>query len=262
MKHLKITSAIIPLALTIGLVGCGSSDDDDKTADTSEIPALVKRTNFDATVVYREMSDYSQQTALVRFDTSSQIPIYYVSTDGSNPPASIENGVKVIEQRLGDIFTDFNLITDDVSVFKDGANSSENVGNGTYDPTAFKLKHGIVNGLVFSVGSGYYSNTYSNDPQNMCANASDAPYSGGLTIKIDANTHLYDSNHLGWVNMGNGQCNWDAEMVTHETAHSMGMFAHIEPYFGLWSPTAMNILATIYNNPAGTPYHSLLVDYK
>jgi hypothetical protein len=61
--------------------------------------------------------------------------------------------------------------------------------------------------------------------------------------------------------MGNGQCDWDADMVTHETAHNMGMVNHITDHFGLWTNTAMNILATMYNNPAGTLFDDIEVFY-
>jgi len=49
----------------------------------------------------------------------------------------------------------------------------------------------------------------------------------------------------------------DSDMTVHELAHGMGIFAHVEPYFGLWTNTAMDALDTIYSNLAGTPFASL-----
>ncbi|MGF1688451.1 hypothetical protein L4C36_17485 [Photobacterium japonica] len=80
-------------------------------------------------------------------------------------------------------------------------------------------------------GAGFYSKEFGDNPGSMA---------------------------LLWVNMGNGQCNWDSDIVTHEAAHAMGMFNHLDGYFGSWSTTAMDVLATLYGNPAGTPYSSLV----
>ena len=138
----------------------------------------------------------------------------------------------------------------------------KNRGNGTFDASTFNSTYGVTTGLVISEGTAYYSSEYSDDPQNMCANATSAPYDGGLTVSIDPNTSLYASNAVLWVNMGNGQCDWGYEMVMHETAHTMGMFDHLDDYFGLWSDTAMNVLATLYSNAGGTEYTNITINYQ
>ncbi|UGA53482.1 hypothetical protein [Vibrio sp. VB16] len=259
------------LALITGLVISGCDDDSSSSSNSiskaseSDISSLVEATNYtpSATTLTDSgtMSTYSQ-TGIVRFDTTAQIPLYYVSSNSSSAPDSIVTAFSNLEDRLGDIFTDITVITADLSVYRDTNYSNENRGNGTFDASTFNSTYGVATGLVISEGTAYYSSEYSNDPQNMCANASSAPYYGGLSISIDPNTSLYASDTVLWLNMGNGQCDWDYKMVMHETAHNMGMFDHLDDYFGLWSDTAMNVLGTLYSNAGGTEYTNLTINYQ
>lgn len=245
------------------LAGCGGGDEGANSASFSgvEFTNLVKKTNFSqgfpglySDYLYGKTLD---QNGTVRFDTSSQIPLYYVSATGANPPAEITKAVDHIESRLGDIFTDFQLLTEDLSVYRDTAYPNENRGNSLYSEASFKNNHGIIGGLVIAKGSAFYSSEWASNPQEMCGNASIGPYTGSMSLVVNPDTHTYSSDSLLWVNMGNGQCSWDSQMTTHEMAHSMGMFAHLEGYFGLWSEVAMDILATLYSNPAGTSFSEL-----
>ncbi|MGF1836525.1 hypothetical protein [Photobacterium sanguinicancri] len=264
MKFTHMKKASILALSTLLLTACGGDSDDKAKAesvDDQKLLSLVQKTNY-STGFPPLFSDQMwgstfEQQGIVRFDISDQIPLYYVSKDGSNPPAVIVNGIKAIEDRLGDIFTDFTLITEDLSVYRDNQNTQENVGNGTFSADTFKNSHGIIGGLVVAQGTGYYSKAYSDNPQSMCANASTAPYDGSMAILIDP-TSTYSNDTLLWVNMGNGQCSWDSDIVTHEAAHALGMFNHLDGYFGSWSATAMDVLSTLYGNPAGTPYSSLV----
>jgi len=88
-------------------------------------------------------------------------------------------------------------------------------------------------------------------------------YAGSLNRVIDQNSYTDTADNLLWVILDNTQgCTWDTDMVRHEMAHAMGMYQHLNDYFGSWSTTAMNILATMYSNPAGTPYNSLTPDMQ
>lgn len=249
----------------LSIVAC--SDDSDSSSDSrsavsdSELLALIEESNYADRFPY--LADEStglqiNQRGLVRFDTTSKIPLYYVSDGGHTPPTNISNAITNLENRLGDIFTDFTLINEDISTYKDLSRPTENVGNGNYDEATFKGNHGIIGGLVISEGSGYYDSGMAPDPQSMCANASIAPYSGGISIQIYGNTHTYTETTLMWANLGNGQCSWDSDIVVHEIAHAMGMFKHVDhDHFGKWGSTAMDMLDTMYKNLAGTPFNAL-----
>lgn len=263
MKFTHLKKASVLALTTVLLTACGGSDDKEKTesVDDQKLLSLVKETNFSTNFPPlfsdRIWGSTFEQHGTVRFDISEQIPLYYVSKDGSNPPAAIVNGIKAIEDRIGNIFTDFTLITEDLSVYRDNHKPEENVGNNSFSADTFKNNHGIIGGLVVSQGTGFYSKDFGNNPKEMCANASMAPYSGSMALLIDP-TSTYSKDTLLWLNMGNGQCSWDSDIVTHEAAHAMGMFNHLDGYFGSWSTTAMDVLATLYGNPAGTPYSSLV----
>jgi|GEM_PF-1869270 len=266
MENKKLSLVLCGLLLT----GCGSdgsgSESEQASATASEINNLVATTNSGAGFpgFYTDNSLVAPlvKNGLVRFDTTAQIPLYYVSADGSQPPQQIIDGVASIEARLGDIFNDFTLLTDDLTEFRDAISyPSENRGNGSYAHDDFVTEHGLTNGgLIFSLNTAFFSTQYGT-AQNMCGNASTAPYSGSLNLVIDQNSHTYSADSLLWVNLDNTQgCTWDTDMVRHEMAHAMGMYQHLNDYFGSWSTTAMNILATMYSNPAGTPYNSLTPD--
>jgi len=62
--------------------------------------------------------------------------------------------------------------------------------------------------MILSINTGFYDKSYSSDPQNMCANSSNAPYSGSNNIAIDENTHTYSDQLLMWSNMGHARCSW------------------------------------------------------
>lgn len=263
----------ITLATAILLFGCDDSNSDSNSnqntdefkAAESAIAGLVSDTNSPTNAWLLENGTYNffSQTGTVRFDTTSQIPLYYVSSSGSDAPTSIKTAYSNLEARLGDIFTDITPVAADLSVYRDTSYTNENRGNNTFDADSFNSAHGISYGIIISEGTAYYSSEYSDDPQNMCGNASTGPYTGSLSVDIDSNTHQYASDTVLWVNMGNNQCSWGYEMVMHETAHNLGMFDHLDDdYFGLWSSTAMNVLATLYANPAGTPYSDLVIDYQ
>lgn len=257
--HMKKVSV---LALsTLLLTACGSDEAKTESVDDQKLLSLVQKTNY-STGFPPLFSDNMwgsafEQRGTVRFDISEQIPLYYVSKDGLHPPAVIVNGIKAIEDRLGNIFSDFTPITEDLSVYRDSNSPEENVGNDSFSAGDFKNRHGIIGGLVVAQGTGFYSKVFSDNPQEMCANASTAPYNSSMALLIDpASTYANDT--LLWVNLGNGQCSWDSDIVTHEAAHAMGMFNHLDGYFGSWSVTAMDVLSTLYGNPASTPYSSLV----
>ncbi|PMN68318.1 hypothetical protein [Enterovibrio norvegicus] len=244
------------------LAACGSDDEaKNESVDDSKLLSLVKQTNystgFPPLFTDRVWGNELVQQGTVRFDTDTQIPLYYVSKDGSAPPPSIANAVTTIEARLGDVFSDVQLVTEDLGVYRNHGIANQNVGNGTYNEDSFKNSHSIIGGIVIAQGTGFYSHEYSNDPKSMCANASIAPYDGSMALLIDPLTQNYSNDELLWVNMGNGQCGWDTDIVIHEMAHAMGMYTHLDGYFGSWSNTAMDILATLYGNPTGTDYSAL-----
>ncbi len=257
----KIVSGIdIPQGINIP-----EGNDEPIKAPKSLIPVLVKKSNFqpdDVRLIDSDTLGPYNQTGTVRFDTTSKIPLYYVSANGSAPSQQIIKGFQQLEARLGDIFTDFTPVSADLSIYRDLNFPSENRGNDTFNSANFHATHGITSGLVVAEGTAFFSTQHVSNPQEMCGNASTGPYSGSSAININPTTGLYSSDTVLWLNMGNGQCNWDYQMVMHETAHNMGMFNHIDEYFGLWSDTAMNMLATLYSNPARSAYGNLVVNYQ
>lgn len=264
----KVVLAILVSGM---LAGCLDEDSKENSSDvlgkatTSQIASLVKETNLHGSYVYLTDSEtYSpfNQVGIVRFDTTAQIPLYYVSENGSLPPEEIVKAYQQLEARLGDIFTDFIPVMADLTVYRDPLYTNQNRGNDTFNASEFNAIHSISTGLIVAEGTAFYSSEYSSNPQNMCGNASIAPYSGSLSISINPSTSLYASDTVLWLNMGNGQCSWDYQMVMHETAHNLGMFNHVDGYFGLWSETAMNMLATLYNNAGGSNYSDLVIDYQ
>ncbi|OEE83124.1 hypothetical protein A1OQ_19280 [Enterovibrio norvegicus FF-162] len=263
MKLTQYKKASVLALSAVLIAACGEDEAKTESVDEQKLSSLVKQTNYSTNfpplfsdVIWGSTLD---QQGTVRFDAAEQIPLYYVSKDGSNPPAVISNAVNTIEARLGNIFSDFTLVTEDLSVYRDNSLAHENVGNGSFNANEFKNSHGILGGLVIAQGTGFYSKGFSDSPQNMCANASMAPYDGSMALLIDPTSYTYAGDTLLWVNMGNGQCSWDSDIVVHEMAHAMGMYNHLDGYFGSWSTTAMDILATLYGNPAGTAYSSLVI---
>lgn len=246
----------------VSLMLLSACNSDSAPASDDELNALVEQTNraiegFPNLYRDERKDTYIEQYGTVRFDTRDKINLYYASSDGSAPSADITGAIDRIETRLGDIFTDVQILTEDLTAFRDDRFPEQNITNYTYDETTFKNHHQIIGGIVISTGAAYYDTDFSSDPDSMCANASSAPYSGSLSVVVDPTPHTYNDTTLLWVNMGNGQCEWGQDMVVHEIAHAMGMFHHLDDYFGLWSETAMRILSTLYGNPAGTPYDEL-----
>ncbi len=250
----------------LAITACGGGDDDSgASVDDAKLRSLIKQSNYvtsgfpQLTIDNLWYGSPLQQQGVVRFDTTSKIPLYFVSQNGEEQvPVAISNAVSKIEARLGDVFDDMEVIHEDLSVYRDTTRPDENVYNDLYDETRFKNNHGIIGGLVINIGAGYYDKQYGNDPQTMCANASIAPYRGSMALVINESRHTYADTSLLWVNMGNGQCSWSSDTVVHEMAHAMGMFAHAEPYFGHWGTTAMDMLHTLYANDAGTAYGDLI----
>lgn len=243
------------------LAGCfGITKETASILPDSEVRSLIKQSNF-SLHLYSDwiFGTRLDQQGTVRFDLQDPIPLYFVSANGSQPPFKITNAISIIEKQLGNIFSDFQLIAEDLTVFRDLNYPNENIGNYLYSEQSFKNRHGIVGGLVISIDTAFYSNDYSKDANSMCANASVAPYSGALNVVVDQNTHTYAPETLLWANMGNRMCSWESDTVIHEIAHTFGMYEHVDDYFGSWSSVAMDMLKTLYLNPAGTPYNQLKV---
>ncbi len=265
-------------SLLVLLTGCssgGGDSDKDYSASPDELRELVRATNDDFPIMGGSYKTYGGEhfvrNGTVRFDTTQPIPLYFVSANGAAAPAAISQAVSELESRLGDIFTDITPVTADLTEFRDQTAQGNQPsttwydvyedGDGSLRPYAMKFleDHGLSYGIVIAVNTGYWP--AGADPSHYCANASTAPYSGSLSIYADPLTHQVSNDFVGWVNMGNGACSWGTEMVKHEIAHMLGMYNHHyeNDIFGLWSDTAMDILATLYANPAGTDYDELVV---
>ncbi len=271
-KLLGLSTSLLALLTACSSGGGGS--DDDYSAAPDELRELVRAVNDGIQPIWSrfqtsEGSEPVAQNGTLRFDTTQPIPLYFVSADGAEAPATITQAVSELESRLGDIFTDITPVQADLSVFKDQdsqGNEPSNIwseqeesGSSQTNGIKFLAEHGLAYGIAIAVDTGYWP--AGADPSQYCANASIAPYSGSLFIYADPQTHLMSDDFVGWVNMGNGVCRWGTEMVKHELAHILGMYMHYyaNDIFGLWSNTAMDILATLYANPAGTDYDELVV---
>lgn len=273
-KFLALSTSLVVL-----LTACSSGgSDDDYNATPDEIRELVRAVNDDFQIIWGsyQTTDQPHQThpvrnGTIRFDTDKPIPLYFVSADGSSAPAAISQAVHELEERLGDIFTEIKPVKADLSVFKDQSSPGNEPSPTWLEPDwdsgqtkgmKFLADHGLSYGIAIAVNTGY--RPAGADPRNFCANASIAPYSGAVRIYADPETHLVADDFVGWVNMGNGVCKWGKEMVKHELAHMLGMYNHHyqNDIFGLWSDTAMDILATLYANPAGTDFSELVVSQQ
>ena len=279
-KFLGLSTSLVVL-LTACSSGGGGGSDDNYNATPNEIRELVRAVNDDFQIIWGsyQTTDQPHQThpvrnGTIRFDTTQPIPLYFVSADGSSAPAAISQAVHELETRLGNIFTEITPVKADLSVFKDqGSPGNEEAwpsptwreldqDSGQTKGMKFLADHGLSYGIAIAVNTGYLP--AGGDPSNYCANASIAPYSGALWIHADPETHLVANDFVGWVNMGNGVCKWGKEMVKHELAHMLGMYHHHyqNDIFGLWSDTALDILATLYANPAGTDFSELVVSQQ
>ena len=272
MNFQKLTLVV---GVAISLVGCkgggGSSDSSDSRESTVVSEEQVREyLEFSNRSSYMQCVGGCMQTGTVRFSKETLIPLYYISQDGSEPDPQIVQAIDNLEGRLGDVFTDIYNVTGDVEQFRD-TSSVGNTSNGKWDQLThdadkedtngaeFLHQLSITNGLIISVGTAY--NPDPSQYKDMCANFSNQPYSGGVAIEFTAD-HKYKSDFVGWINLGGPQtvgC-WDTEIVMHETAHSMGLTEHFAPYFGKWSKTAMDVLATLYSNEPNTPFESVSVD--
>lgn len=253
-KHL-LASAIVFSFSTTMLFGClGITEETEGVVEPEELVSLLSSSNK-AVNGHPGLWGNDADTT-VRFDTSSDIPVYYVSNGGGMVPDVIRESVNVMSNQLGIRFSEFVVLDEDLSQYRDSNYPNQNVGNYRFNKGTFQSRHGINGGIVFAIDTAFYSHQYSFSPSTMCANASHAPYDGGMAIDIDSNTQTYRSDTLLWVNLGNRQCSWDKAIVLHEMAHVLGLFQHFE-YYGSWNTTSMAVLKLLYRNHPGTPFHSL-----
>jgi hypothetical protein len=173
---MKTTKVLLLSATLLSLTACGGGDDggnSDSISGTSSLESsaesdaaikdFVRETNypnnlgvFNSNLTDEEIADWDDtpvssfinlDVSMVRFGVNTQIPIYYVSADGSNPPQDIIDGIAKIEASLGDIYTDFTLVTADLSVYKDPNYPDENraiTGDGAFDITEFNTRFGAL----------------------------------------------------------------------------------------------------------------------
>lgn len=270
LKQIMLLSAI-----SLGLVGCEIEEEsDEKSLSTDDIKTIVQQTNINATFPDRMSEEYWRyygdplvtmsssppgnipedlpefiQTGIVRWDTTSAIPVYYVSRDGGEVNSDVEKGVRQLEDRLGNIFTSVIKISEP---FVDQATFLSNPADYLRD---FYNRHGINYGIV--IGMNLVRDSGSSQ---LCASAAGMPYATGNGVPVETNTHLVSKEYVGWVNIGESGCSWDEDWIKHEMSHLLGLYEHFEDQgFGLWSDNAMDVVATIYSNPAGTAPQNLTV---
>ncbi|MGF1681824.1 hypothetical protein [Photobacterium minamisatsumaniensis] len=243
---MKAIHGLMLLAGTLALSGCELENDKKKSLSENEIKKYISASNINPSYVGMAPR---QNTRTVRFDTTSQIPIYYVVNGGGSVPKEILSGVQNLENLLGNVFGDFQVIDDDLSMYRDESKPG-NQPDYSHSIEDFYNRHGIDYGLIFSVGTAFWDPAMESKPGSMCANAGQAPYNGGLYVRYDEVSGYYSDTHKAWVNLGNGSCSWDTDIVKHEIAHNLGLFNHFSPYFGKWSQGAEQVLRNLYSNPA------------
>ena len=115
----------------------------------------------------------------------------------------------------------------------------------------------ITRGVVFKQGTSYLP--AGANPQAYCANVSNAPSNGGwpsnfLIAPGEISTRLY-------VNLDNAQCTANADITIHEIGHAMGLGSHFKGFGDgdIISADFWTVLATLYNNPIGTPKASIAI---
>ncbi|MBM7035397.1 hypothetical protein [Vibrio ulleungensis] len=247
--------SVVICGLSLNLLGCfGITGETDGLVDQNTLAAYLESSN--RSINHFPYLHGLDQRGTVRFDTTSSIPLYYVTDVGQSVPKSILESVEVMRNQLGVSFSEIQVLNEDIEQYRNFWHAEENIGNGEYSEDDFKLTHGITGGIVFSIDSAFYSHQYTTNPNTMCANAGQGPYDGGLSINVDTNTHTFEPSTLLWVNLGNRQCSWDKGIVLHEMAHALGLFHHFD-YFGKWNTTSMAVLKMLYRNPAGTPFYAL-----
>ncbi len=229
------------------------------SAESYKIDELVRMTNdvneYKGGMLFSPNNQPLKQKGLVRFDTSREIPLYFVQEMNGEIPQEILVAVERVEQLLGNIFSDFKTLRYDTS--------SE------FNAASFSQTTGVSGGLVVSVGTGYSNSNDLSISQSSCANVGVGPNTGNLFFWVDPETGLYLENTILWINIGRDQCEWDVDLVVHEFAHALGMFKHIDCVFSdgsqntqcqpapSWSPKAEEVLRAIYRNSANTPYSAL-----
>lgn len=229
------------------------------SAEVYTINELVRMTN-DVTndksaMLFATRDQTLEQKGVVRFNTSREIPLYFIQKSDEKVPAKIVGAVDQVEQLVGNIFSDFRKLRYDTT--------------SKFDEASFRQKTGVSGGLVVSVGTAYHEPNDTNAFQTHCANVGVGPNDSNLFFGVDPETGLYQANTILWINVGHAQCKWNEDMIVHEFAHALGMFKHIDCVFSdgnqsekscsapSWSPKAEEILRAIYRNPANTPYSSL-----
>ena len=219
---------VLPLIATvIALSACGGGGDSSSNASTSAASDTALLAYLDTTNVASAGFPWGGQFPGVVKRWELPVP---VKTNGE---ARAAVAMDAIESKLG------------YKVFD--RTSIENTPNDT-----------ITRGVVFSQGTSFLPS--GGNPQSFCANVASGPNAGGYPPQFvkapgTISTKLF-------VNLDNPQCVASPDIVIHELGHALGLGSHFEGFgdsSGAISGNFWNLLATLYNNAAGTAKANIVV---
>ncbi|MGF1909291.1 putative Ig domain-containing protein [Vibrio kasasachensis] len=181
----------------------------------------------------------------------------------------VTDGIAILERTLGDFFNAPIFVQFDTKKYENPEiphqpNNSIGVETFTHDLENAGI---ATSGFVVSFDTAV---VFNNDYAGFCANATTRPYNGDTRLSIDANTQYIKDSGLAWINLGNGntegKCDWNAETVSHEFAHSLGFAKHSNDkdspfasndYYSKWNKHSERLLKSLYLNPPKTAYSEM-----
>ncbi|MEZ9708762.1 hypothetical protein AB4254_08825 [Vibrio breoganii] len=250
--------------LTLALLGCDTEDQSSTRLSQNEIRSFLLETNIETDSPIRYTSHPSVPNinkTSVRFDISQTIPIYFVSSDGDDPHPTIKDAFTDIERTIErPTFTSWNLVSHDLTEFRDDTNPNENKPNGTFPTSDFYDTHGIQYGIVVATNTApQISPTHGT---SLCNTMSIYPYHDTAQIKYDENTNYYTQDNILWINLGNSKCVVSKEDIKHYVAQALGLYKPLATYFNPWSYGAEQLLFNLYLNEAGMHPDDMLIAYN
>ncbi|MCQ1056641.1 hypothetical protein LRP52_01000 [Photobacterium sp. ZSDE20] len=248
MKKALLASCLILLT------GCFDDKDEDKSwrLNTKEITEIIEFRNGVS------IHGYLQNKATVRWNTEHPVPLYFVSQTEGKVPANVSEAIDLIHSAIGfKVFSVPQVLYHPLSDYRDDV---LNISNNQFDEH-FYATHEIDFGVV--IGHDTQFSLLSEGQNDYCVGTSNQPFSSQLLTYFAPDTHYYQEDQVIWVHVGHPRCNQanlTPEVIANELLRSLGLpreFLVGDWWLTEFSGPAQQLIRTLYNNPAGTPFSEL-----